>query len=231
MTGMKQRVIAAVVKSYEWLESRLGLIKPISKAAAHPTPANNASWMYIFGSAATVLLVLQVVTGILLALVYSPSANEAWEACKCSTITSRSAGICARCMAGFGLHGRHRAHPHGAGVSIRAYKFPRELTWIVGVVLLLLTLGMAFTGQVMRFDQDAYWGLGIGASIASRVPWVGGPLVHLILGGPIIGAATLSRFFTLHVFVIPGILLAGVGVHIWMVLLHGVSDWPCPAAL
>ena len=91
-----------------------------------------------------------------------------------------------------------------------AYKFPRELTWIVGVLLLLLTLGMAFTGQVMRFDQDAYWGLGIGASIISRVPFIGAPLVHLVLGGPIIGGATLSRFFTLHVFVIPGLLLAGV---------------------
>jgi ubiquinol-cytochrome c reductase cytochrome b subunit len=112
-----------------------------------------------------------------------------------------------------------------------AYKFPRELTWIVGVSLLLLTLGMAFTGQVMRFDQDAYWGLGIGASIASRVPIVGAPLVHLVLGGPIIGAATLSRFFTLHVFVIPGLLLAGVGVHVWMVLLHGVSDWPMPGRI
>ena len=73
-----------------------------------------------------------------------------------------------------------------------AYKFPRELTWIFGIFLLLLTLGMAFTGQVLRFDQDAYWGLGIGASISSRVPFVGPPLVKLLLGGPIIGGATLS---------------------------------------
>ncbi len=74
MASLKQRALAA----YEWLESRLGLIAPLSKAAAHPTPANNSSWWYVFGSAATVLLLLQVVTGILLALVYSPSANEAW---------------------------------------------------------------------------------------------------------------------------------------------------------
>jgi ubiquinol-cytochrome c reductase cytochrome b subunit len=112
-----------------------------------------------------------------------------------------------------------------------SFKFPRELTWIVGIGLLLMTLGMAFTGQVMRFDQDAYWGLGIGASISSRIPIIGASLVHMILGGPIIGRATLSRFFTLHVFVIPGLLLAGVGVHVWMVLRHGVSDWPMPGRL
>ena len=88
-----------------------------------------------------------------------------------------------------------------------AYKFPRELTWIVGVFLLLLTLGMAFTGQVLRFDQDAYWGLGIGASILSRVPFIGGRLVDMMLGGPIIAGPTLTRFFALHVFVIPGMLL------------------------
>ena len=72
-----------------------------------------------------------------------------------------------------------------------AYKYPRELTWMLGVLLLLVTLGMAFTGQVLRFDQDAYWGLGIGASIVSRVPFAGPWLVNLLLGGPIIAGATL----------------------------------------
>jgi ubiquinol-cytochrome c reductase cytochrome b subunit len=112
-----------------------------------------------------------------------------------------------------------------------AYKFPRELTWIIGVFLLLLTLGMAFTGQVLRFDQDAYWGLGIGASIVSRVPWVGGALVDLMLGGPIIAGPTLSRFFTLHVFVIPGILLVLVSLHLLMVVRLGINDWPMPGRL
>jgi len=109
-----------------------------------------------------------------------------------------------------------------------AYKFPRELTWIVGVLLLLVTLGMAFTGQIMRFDQDAYWGLGIGASIASRVPVIGPWAVNLMLGGPIIAGATLSRFFALHVFVVPGLLIAFVGVHLLMVLKLGINEWPMP---
>ena len=78
MASLKQRSIVLAKEGYEWLEHRLGLIKPLTAAAEHPTPANNASWMYVFGSAATVLLIFQVVTGILLALVYSPSASQAW---------------------------------------------------------------------------------------------------------------------------------------------------------
>src|SRR5258707_14193110 len=102
-----------------------------------------------------------------------------------------------------------------------AHKSPRELTWIVGVFLLLMTLGMAFTGQVMRFDQDAYWGLGIGASIVSRVPVLGPALVTLVLGGPIIAGETLSRFLALHEFVIPGMLMLLVGLHVLLVLQLG----------
>jgi len=228
MASLKERCVDA----YQWLESRLGLIEPLSKAAAHPTPSNNASWLYVFGSAATVLLIMQVVTGILLALVYSPSANEAWGSLQFLN-HNLALGWYLRALHGWGSDFMvaivliHMVQVFLFG----AYKFPRELTWIIGVLLLLLTLGMAFTGQVLRFDQDAYWGLGIGASILSRVPFIGAPLVHLMLGGPIIGAATLSRFFALHVFVIPGLLLAGVGVHVWMVLFHGVSDWPMPGRL
>jgi ubiquinol-cytochrome c reductase cytochrome b subunit len=232
MADLKKRTVEAGMKAYEWLENRLGLIKPMMDAAAHPTPANNASWMYVFGSAATVLLILQVVTGILLALVYSPSASEAWSSLNLLN-HNVALGWYLRALHGWGSDFMiaivilHMIQVFLFG----AYKFPRELTWIVGVLLLLLTLGMAFTGQVMRFDQDAYWGLGIGASICSRVPFIGAPLVHLVLGGPIIGGATLSRFFTLHVFVIPGILLASVGVHVFMVLRHGVSDWPMPGRI
>jgi ubiquinol-cytochrome c reductase cytochrome b subunit len=109
-----------------------------------------------------------------------------------------------------------------------AFKYPRELTWISGCVLLLLTLGMAFTGQIMRFDQDAYWGLGIGAAIMGRTPLIGPNLVHLLLGGPIIAGETLSRFFTLHVFVIPGLLIALISLHLRLVLAKGINEYPVP---
>src|ERR1700690_2871048 len=91
-----------------------------------------------------------------------------------------------------------------------------------------MTLGMAFSGQVLRFDQDAYWGLGIGASIASRVPIAGPAIVKLMLGGPIIAGATLSRFFALHVFVIPGMLIGFVALHLLMVVKLGINEWPMP---
>jgi ubiquinol-cytochrome c reductase cytochrome b subunit len=217
---------------YVWIERRLGLAKPLVEAAEHPIPASSASWWYVFGSAAAVLLGLQLVTGILLALVYTPSAGEAWNSLQFLN-RDVTLGWLLRAIHGWGSNFMiaivliHMAQVFLFG----AYKFPRELTWMIGVLLLLLTLGMAFTGQVLRFDQDAYWGLGIGASIMSRVPGIGGFLVHALLGGPIIAGPTLSRFFALHVFVIPGILLASVGLHVWMVLRLGINEWPMPGRL
>ena len=225
MPRMKQ----AGPRIYQWFEDRLGLGKPVIDAAEHDVPASTASWWYVFGSAATVLLVLQVLTGVLLGLVYSPSAGQAWSSLEFLDHSVRL-GWFLRALHGWGSDFMiaivliHLAQVFLFG----AYKFPRELTWIVGVFLLLLTLGMAFTGQVLRFDQDAYWGLGIGASIVSRVPWIGGALVNLMLGGPIIAGPTLTRFFALHVFIIPGVLLALVGLHLWMVLRLGINEWPMP---
>ena len=228
MPELKQKGIAL----YHWLDRRLGLVKPATEAAEHPIPASSASWWYVFGSAATVILMMQVVTGILLALVYTPTARDAWNSLNFLN-HGLTLGWFLRALHGWGSDFMiaivliHMTQVFMFG----AYKFPRELTWIVGVFLLLLTLGMAFTGQVLRFDQDAYWGLGIGASIMGRVPWIGGWLVHFMLGGPIIGATTFSRFFALHVFVIPGILIALVGVHVWMVLRLGINEWPMPGRL
>jgi ubiquinol-cytochrome c reductase cytochrome b subunit len=228
MSKLKQRGI----ELYDWIDRRLGLAKPIVESAEHPIPASSASWWYVFGSAAMVLLGLQILTGVLLALVYVPSAGEAWNSLQFLN-HDMTLGWFLRAVHGWGSNFMiaivliHMAQVFLFG----AYKFPRELTWMIGVLLLLLTLGMAFTGQVLRFDQDAYWGLGIGASIMSRVPFIGAPLVHLLLGGPIIAGATLSRFFTLHVFVIPGILVMSAALHVWMVLRLGINEWPMPGRL
>src|SRR5262249_8873043 len=184
---------------------------------------------YVFGSAALTIFILQLVTGILLALIYVPSAGQAWSSLQALN-HDVALGWFIRAMHGWGSNFMlaivllHMMQVFLFG----AYKFPRELTWLIGVFLLLMTLGMAFTGQVLRFDQDAYWGLGIGASISSRVPIIGPWAVKLLLGGPIIAGATLSRFFALHVFVIPGLLIAFVSLHVLMVLKLGINEWPMP---
>lgn len=214
---------------YDWLERRVQIEGPVKEAALHLVPRETASWWYVFGSAALTLLILQLVTGVMLALVYVPSAAQAWNSLQLLN-DHIALGWFLRALHGWGSNFMVAVVlVHMSQVFLfGAYKFPRELTWIVGVFLLLMTLGMAFTGQVLRFDQDAYWGIGIGVSISGRVPFVGRQLVHLLLGGPIIGGATLSRFFALHVFVIPGLLLALAGLHVWMVLKLGINEWPMP---
>ncbi len=216
----------------DWFEQRLQIAGVVRDTATHRVPRNSASWWYVFGSAALTVFILQVFTGIMLALIYVPSAGEAWN-----SLQYLNHGV----TLGWFLRGVHGWGSnfmvalvliHMAQVFLfGAYKFPRELTWIVGVFLLLMTLGMAFTGQVLRFDQDAYWGLGIGVAIVGRVPLLGGALVHLLLGGPIIAGDTLSRFFALHVFVIPGLLIGFVCVHLLMVLKLGINEWPMPGRI
>jgi len=221
-----------IAKVGEWFDHRLQLAAPIREAAEHPVPRNTASWFYVFGSAALTVFILQLVTGILLALIYVPSAGEAWSSLQALN-HQVALGWFIRAMHGWGSNFMvalvliHMVQVFLFG----AHKFPRELTWVIGVFLLLMTLGMAFSGQVLRFDQDAYWGLGIGASIASRVPIAGPAIVKLMLGGPIIAGATLSRFFALHVFVIPGMLIAFVGLHVLMVLKLGINEWPMPGRI
>ena len=216
----------------KWLDDRLELGAPIRGTMEHPIPRDTASWFYVFGSAAMTVFAFQLVTGILLAMVYVPSASEAWNSLQILN-HQISLGWFIRALHGWGSNFMLAiVLVHMVQVFLfGAYKFPRELTWVIGIFLLLMTLGMAFTGQVLRFDQDAYWGLGIGASISSRVPIVGSLLVKLLLGGPIIAGATLSRFFAFHVFVIPGLLIAFVGLHVLLVLKVGINEWPMPGRL
>jgi ubiquinol-cytochrome c reductase cytochrome b subunit len=222
-------------KLFLWFESRLSLRATVGPMLLHPIPRGAAGpmgWWYVFGSASMTLLMIQIITGIGLALVYVPSTSEAYASLmylnehqpfgwflRSLHYWSSSAMVIMVVvhMTQVFLHG--------------AFKYPRELNWVSGVVLLLLTVGMAFTGQVMRWDADAYWGVGVGASMAGRVPVIGPYLVDLMLGGPIIGSDTLSRFFALHVFVIPGSLLGLLGLHLWLVLKRGISAPPKPGEI
>jgi ubiquinol-cytochrome c reductase cytochrome b subunit len=215
-----------------WFDVRLRFSDTIVPMMRHPIPRSSAGplgWWYVFGSASMTLLMLQILTGIGLALVYVPAADKAYDSLLWLDYEA-PLGWFLRALhyyAGSGMVVLVLAHAtqvflHGA------YKYPRELTWMVGVVLLLCTLGMFFTGQVLRWDPDAYWGLAVGGSMAGRAPGMGPQLVHIILGSVVIGGDALSRFFALHVFVIPGVLLVSLAVHLWLVMKCGISAVPVP---
>ena len=186
----------------------------------------------MFGSGTLLCFVIQVMTGICLAFVYAPTANDAWTSLVYLNY-QQPLGWYLRAMHYWGSNFMVAIMTlHMMQVFLfGAYKYPRELTWISGCILLLCTLGMAFTGQTLRFDEDAYWGLGIGASIMGRTPFIGARLVQLMLAGPIIAGETLSRFFTLHVFVIPGLIIALVSLHLRLVLTKGINEYPQPGKL
>jgi ubiquinol-cytochrome c reductase cytochrome b subunit len=212
-----------------WLEDRIHIAKLFQSTAGHKVPPSTNSWFYVFGSGTLLCFVLQIITGSLLALVYVPSASHAWTSLQ-SLNNEVFLGWFLRAIHNWGsifmvaLMSAHLVQTFLFG----AYKYPRELTWVSGCVLFLCTLGMAFTGQILRFDQDAYWGLGIGASIMGRVPFVGAQLVHLMLAGGIIAGQTLSRFFSLHVFVVPGVIIALLSLHLRLVLTKGINEYPEP---
>ena len=224
-----QKIADLGLSVFNWVDDRVHVRKVWESTAGHLVPQSAGSWFYVFGSATLLCLMMQLVTGTLLALVYVPSADEAYATLEYLTY-QQQLGWFLRALHYWGsdfmvgIMCLHMTQVFLWG----AYKYPREITWISGLVLLVLTLGLAFTGQVMRFDEDAYWGLGIGAAIVGRVPFVGQQLVDFMLGGQIIGSETLSRFFALHVFVLPGSILAVVALHLRLVLAKGINEYPVP---
>src|SRR4051794_12616066 len=216
----------------DWFDARLRLRSTLLPMLRHPIPRETAGpmgWWYVFGSASMTLLLLQILTGVGLALFYVPSADKAYDSLLALNYDV-TLGWFLRALhyyAGSGMVVLVLAHMtqvflHGA------YKYPRELTWVLGVFLLLCTMGMFFSGQVLRWDPDAYWGLAVGGSIAGQVPILGPWSVRQLLGGPVIGGDSLSRFFALHVFVIPGGLLLFLAVPPWPVLPRGGRGPPGP---
>ncbi|HEX3743603.1 MAG TPA: cytochrome b N-terminal domain-containing protein [Bryobacteraceae bacterium] len=211
---------------WEWFDARTDASKMIGPIAKHPVP-RNTGWMYVFGSATLFAFLIQVVTGIALATAYVSSAGQAFQSLSWITNTA-FLGRLLRGMHYFGasamvlLVGIHMIRTFLTG----SYKFPRELNWVVGVLLLGLTILMGFTGQLLRWDQNGVWSTIVAAEQAGRVPLVGHQLARFLLGGQTVGGATLSRFFAYHVFFIPAIIFAMVGLHVVLALRHGISEPP-----
>src|SRR5689334_7121275 len=207
-------------------EERTGLIKLFTDLAEHPVPPDTG-WWYVFGSATLVAFVIQVVTGMALATAYISSTGNAYDAL--NFITYRAVfGNVLRGMHFFGasamvlLVGIHMAQVFLMG----CYKYPRSFKWLTGAVLLFLTIGMGFTVQLLRWDQNAVWSVVVAAEQSAPIPVLGPAIAHFILAGNTLGGATLSRFFAFHVFFIPAIIFGFIGIHLYLVLHDGVSEPP-----
>ena len=209
-----------------WIDDRTGLAEIIEPIAKHPVPPGT-DWWYVFGSATLFAFILQVVTGTILAMSYVSSAGSAYESLQFITNDAFLGGVL-RGMHYWGasamvlLVGIHAIRVFLTG----SYKFPRELNWLTGTGLLLFTVAIGFTGQLLRWDQNAVWTAVVGAEQAGRVPFIGDLIAQFILAGRTVGGATLSRFFAIHVFVLPGAIFAFVGIHLYLVLRHGISEPP-----
>jgi ubiquinol-cytochrome c reductase cytochrome b subunit len=211
---------------YQAFDDRVGISDALVPLAKHPVPPGTG-WGYVFGSATLFAFILQIVTGITLATLYIPSTEQAYNSI--AFITNQA-------VLGNFLRGIHYFGASAMVVSVGAhmtrvfltgsYKFPREVNWLSGTFLLLFTIAMAFTGQLLRWDQNAFWTVVVGAEQAGRTPFIGDLLAQFILAGRTVGGATLSRFFSYHVFFIPALIFATFGLHIYLVIRHGVSEPP-----
>jgi ubiquinol-cytochrome c reductase cytochrome b subunit len=212
--------------AWQTLDDRLGIKKNLLPLMHHPVPPRTG-WWYVFGSATLFTFILQVVTGTVLATIYVPSTAHAYDSIVFITKTA-FLGHLVR-----GLHfwggsamilfiGIHSIRVYLMG----SYKYPREANWLTGAVLMVLVLGMGFSGQLLPWDQNAIWSVIVGAEQAAKVPIVGRALARWILGGETLGGLTLSRFYAAHVFFFPGLIFLVLGLHLYLVIHNGISEPP-----
>ncbi len=210
-------------RAAQWLDARFGLAEPLRGALSKPVPGYARQWFYCLGGITFFLFVVQAITGTLLAFYYKPTPAEARASIEFIQNEVRfgagirfihqlcSSGMIIVCVA-------HMIRVFVMG----AYKAPRELTWVSGVALLILTLAFGFTGYLLPWDQRAYWATTVGSEIAGSMPIIGGPALLLLRVGWDVSHLTLSRFYAAHMLILPLATVAMLGAHFWMIRRVGV---------
>ena len=218
----KEGGIAAV----DWIDERTSLSGGLRWMMFRKVP-RGTNWFYTLGSATMFAFLSQAVTGVFLAMYYDPSPTRAYESARYIT-NEAFLGEFVRGMHKWGssvmviLVFLHMARTFFFG----AYKYPRELNWVIGVVLLILTMVMGFTGYLLPFDQRSLWATIVGVNINGTGPFVGPYLSDFLRGGPDFGATTLSRFYAIHMLLIPGAIAALIGAHLYLVAKLGTTAPP-----
>jgi menaquinol-cytochrome c reductase cytochrome b subunit len=225
-SARRQRLEAAINYPIDWLEERSGLVGATRWFLFRKVPAD-VNWMQTLGFATLTAFLVQALTGAILAMYYKPDPDSAYESIQHIT-NDLTLGWLVRGM-----------HKWGASVFIilmffhmarvflfGAYKYPRELNWIIGVLILVLGMLEGFTGYLLPWDQTAYWATVVGINLNGTVPILGPFIADFLQGGAEIGPDTLPRWYALHMLLIPGALFALIGFHLYLVVRLGVSSPP-----
>lgn len=216
----------APIEAAGWVDERVGA-SGILRGVLYRKVPEGTNWFYTLGSATMFAFVAQAITGVFLAMYYDPSPTAAYE-----SVRHLTEGV----FLGQFVRGMHR---WGATVMVvlvflhmgrtfvfGAYKYPRELNWIIGVVLLVLTMVMSFTGYLLPFDQRSFWATTVGNNINASGPILGPYLADFLRAGSEFGATTLARFYSIHMLIIPGLLAAMIGAHLYLVVRLGTTAPP-----
>jgi menaquinol-cytochrome c reductase cytochrome b subunit len=223
---LADRALEAPVDVLGWVDQRTAASGFLTGMLFRKVP-KGTNWFYTLGSATLFAFIVQAVTGVFLAMYYVPSATEAY-----SSISHINNEV----FLGQFVHGMHKWGSSlmviliflhmGRVFFFGAYKYPRELNWVIGVVLLILTMTMAFTGYLLPFDQRSFWASVVGININGTGPVVGPYLSDFLRAGPELGATTLSRFYAIHMLLLPGAIIALIGAHLYLVVKLGTTAPP-----
>ena len=224
--GVKEKAVEGTAGAVGWLDERTGTT-PFLRYLVYRKVPKGTNWFYTLGSATLFAFLSQAVTGVFLAMYYEPDPTRAYESA--SRITNEVfLGEFVRGMHKWGstvmiiLIFLHMARVFFFG----AYKYPRELNWVIGVVLLVLVLMMGLTGYLLPFDQRSFWATVVAVNINASGPLVGPYLADFLRAGAEFGPTTITRFYSLHMLLIPGLIIALIGAHLYLVVKLGTTAPP-----